>query len=289
MTIEHPSTIIAILAHNEERRIGQCIASLPEERDGLSVHVIVNGSRDNSADIARSTTRNDIVVHDWPEGGKARSWNRFIFDTPDIDADYYVFVDGDAEIIPNSVDALVAALEADVAANAAAGMPCNGRKVEAYRAELVRTHGLFGDLYALRGEFIDRMRKNHVRLPSDVVGDDGLIGSFAKTNLGQDEWRDERVIPVTTAGFLCEPVNLSSFAMLKLQYNRMINYSVRHFQSRIISAVMDGVGPHALPNPMADLYLLWLEKFKPRTDPVWWWFDHAALAKMHRQSRLDAE
>ena len=49
-----------------------------------------------------------MTVHDWPEGGKARSWNRFVFDTPGVEGDVFVFVDGDAEVTPGSISALAA-------------------------------------------------------------------------------------------------------------------------------------------------------------------------------------
>jgi hypothetical protein len=60
----------------------------------------------------------------------------------------------------------------------------------------------------------------------------------------------------------------------------MINYSVRHFQNRIVSEIMRGPGPSALPARLADLYGEWLPRFAPRLSPVWWWFDRQALARM---------
>jgi len=90
--------VIAVLAHSEERRIGACLASLPLGDPAASVHVVVNGSTDRTAAIARELEHERLIVHDWPEGGKARSWNRFLFDTPGVEGD--VFVDGDAEVTP---------------------------------------------------------------------------------------------------------------------------------------------------------------------------------------------
>ena len=146
---------VVVLAHNEERRIRACLGSLPLGREGIAVHLVVNGSTDRTADIARSFA--GVTVHDWPEGGKSRSWNRIVLDTPALGADAYVFVDGDAEMLPGSVEVLAAALK-ETGANAASGLPANGRKAGAYRESIVREHGLFGDLYALSGAFVSRMR-----------------------------------------------------------------------------------------------------------------------------------
>ncbi len=270
---------VIVLAHNEEARIAACLASLPTHISGVDVHVIVNGSTDRTAEIARSFAR--VTVHDYAEGGKSRSWNRFVLDECPDTFETLVFVDGDAEIAPGSIPALAAALAADPHANACAGLPLNGRRVAAYRDEVVRTHGLFGDLYALRGSFVASMRASGIRLPEDLIGDDGLVGALVKTGL-QDEafWDDSRVIAARDAGFRCAPTRLARPSSWRIQYKRMINYSVRHFQNRIISDIMRGPGPKALPQLLATHYPEWLQRFMPRRDPQLWWFDRQALARM---------
>ena len=62
---------IIVLAHNEERRIARCMASLPRGAEGVAVHVVVNGSSARTAEIARGFA--GVGVHDWAEGGKSRS------------------------------------------------------------------------------------------------------------------------------------------------------------------------------------------------------------------------
>lgn len=270
---------IIVLAHNEERRIAGCLASLPIDADGVAVHVVVNGSRDDTARIAGTFA---VTVHEWAQGGKSRSWNRIMFDTPGIEGDWFVFVDGDAQILDGSVAALVDSLRADPAANAAAGLAANGRNVDAYRAETIASRGLFGDLYALSGDFVARLRASGVRLPEDLIGDDSLIGALAKTDLAnEDDWQDVRIVPCLGAGFLCEQTRPSPSSLLN-QYRRMISYSQRHFQNRIVSHIMRGPGPRGLPMRMSDLYGEWLPRFAPRRDLQWWWFDRQALARMRR-------
>ena len=277
-----PDVVIIVLAHNEERRIAACLASLPLSDPGVAVHVVVNGSHDRTAVIARAIGGTSLTVHVWPEGGKSRSWNRFVLDTPVSASQAYVFVDGDAELVPGSIAALIHTLAANPAANAAAGLPGNGRRAARYREELVASHGIFGDLYALSAGFVGRLRASGIRLPDDLVGDDGLIGALAKTNLGGlDDWREERVLPCAEAGFLCEPARLTSLQSLTNQYRRMINYSMRQFQNRIITKVLHESGPRGLPHRFAVLYPRWTASLTPRRHVVWWWFDRQALARMH--------
>jgi glycosyltransferase involved in cell wall biosynthesis len=282
-----PLSIVAVMAHNEERRIARCLKSLPLADSRIAVHVVVNGSSDRTAAIARGFA--GVTVHEYSARGKARSWNRFAFDTPGIVADCYVFVDGDAEIAAGSVEALVQVLDRSPGANAAAGMPMNGRNADAYRAELEQDRGMFGDLYALRGSFVERMREKKIRLPEDLVGDDGLLCALAKTDLGtEEEWRDERVVPCPGAGFFCEPASLLAPKTLAAQYRRMVNYSTRHFQNRMISAIMRSEGPAGLPPQLSSLYPSWVGQMVPRPNPVWWWFDRQALARMAGAARLQS-
>ncbi len=286
------ATIICVLAHNEEARIARCLASLPCGQPGIAVHVAVNGSRDRTAAIARAATAGlaQVTVHDWAEGGKARSWNRLVLDTIPAGAAMVVLVDGDAEVAPGSIAALAAALSAHPGANAAAAMPGNGRRAAAYREQMVRDHGLFGDLYALRGDFVDRMRAAAIRLPDDVIGDDGLVAALARCDLQSEaNLRPSRVVPTPDAAFLCDPVSLWRPASLMLQYRRMRSYALRRFQNRIITAIMRGPGPAALPPRLAGLYPDWLDRLTPRRDPRWWWFDRLALARMRAEAAGAAE
>lgn len=280
------SVAVAIFAHDEERRIEACLRSLPLDRPETRFHVLVNGTTDGTAEVAQHVVadRPHVSVHDLPQGGKARTWNRFIFDIEPHRFDAFIFLDGDAEIAPGSIDALADALAADPSANAAAGMPLNGRKHAEYQRQLREEGGLFGDLYALSGNFIARMRDKDIRLPEDLVGDDGLLAAFAATDLGPDgAWDRKRVLACGHAGFLCEPVSPLSPASWRMQHRRMIAYSTRYFQNRIITAIMREKGPQGLPERLADLYPEWLPTFAPRGG-ITGHFDRLALKRMQGKS-----
>ena len=127
-----PAITIAVFAHNEADRIEKCLTSLPLGQADTAIHVIVNGSIDDTAKLARqtATTYDNVIVHDWQQGGKSRSWNRWVFDELDDFSRTHIFVDGEAEIEPGSVVAMDQALHSLSAINAVAGMPVNGRSVE---------------------------------------------------------------------------------------------------------------------------------------------------------------
>lgn len=277
---------IAVLCHNEERRIERCLASLLPEAGSAPIHVIVNGSSDGTAEIARAVPAANIMVHEYSKGGKSRSWNRFVFDTLTAFADVHVFVDGDAEIVPGSIPALSLALTANERVNLASAAPANGRKAAAYRAQMRAQRGVFGDLYAVKGRFLARMKARDIRLPDDLIGDDGLIGALAKTDLeNENYWDDSRVVVCETAGFLCEPVSITNWRTLRMQYRRMVNYSVRHFQNRIISQIMRQAGPAGLPRTLSSIYGDYRDQLVPRQSLAQWPFDRLALSRMIGRSK----
>lgn len=276
---------IAIFAHQEERRIAGCLASLPLDRGDTVFHVLVNGSTDKTAERARAASggRAHVTVHDIATGGKSRTWNHFVHHLLNGNEEAVIFMDGDAEILGGSIDALVTELAANPYANAAAGMPLNGREVETYRENLRRERGLFGDLYALSGPFLSAVRARGLYLPEDLIGDDGLVAAWAHTDLQSDEhWRLDRIMACEAAGFACEPVGIARPSTWRMQYKRLINYSVRYFQNRILSDIMTREGPDGIPRRLSSLYAEWLPRWKPRPG-LTGWFDRKALARMRAQ------
>lgn len=152
MTNSVPPVCITVLAHQEAARIAICMRSLPLGDARAAIHIVVNGSTDQTAIIARDIASGfaNVTVHEFAEGGKARSWNRFMFDTLGAFHPVHVFVDGDAEVAAGSIGALASILESNPHANAASALPLNGRKALSYQDAMRQEHGLFGDLYALR-------------------------------------------------------------------------------------------------------------------------------------------
>ena len=279
MTDDSCRVLVTVLAHNEERRIAACLDSLPLGESDVRVVVVVNGSSDATAEIVRGYWDRGVELVEYAQGGKSRSWNRFIIDTAPRAATY-VFVDGDAELVPGSVAALERCLAAHPLANAASAPPMNGRNAAHYRKLMAEEAGLFGDCYALRGAFVERLRASGIRLPDDLIGDDGLLAALAHTDLGSDaDWRSERVVGCLEAGFYCVPNALTSLG-LRQQAKRMTNYALRRFQNRIITSIMRSNGPQGLPRVMAETYPAWLGRLAPRLNPLWYWFDRQALKRM---------
>lgn len=279
---------IAIFAHNEARHIAACLASLPLDRPDIRAHLLVNGSSDGTAHIGQAIAAryHGLRVHDLAAPGKARTWNHIVHDLlTDPLPDLIAFMDGDARIAPGSFDAMAHEFAEHPQLNAVAGLPLNGRRHRHYQAMLREEGGLFGDLYALRGDFVARIRQRGLRLPVDLIGDDGLVCAWAATDLGRDaQWARARLGHAEAAGFRCEPVSLIRPASWRMQARRLTAYAIRHFQNSIVTDIMQRDGPDGLPEQLASLYPDWLPRFSPRPGLAGW-FDRIALKRMARAAQ----
>lgn len=89
---------IGVFAHNEGGGIAACLAALQAQdifaRDGVEARLVVlaNGCSDDTVAVARAA---GAEVADLPQGGKSRTWNRFVHDLSRWDAEVLAFCDAD--------------------------------------------------------------------------------------------------------------------------------------------------------------------------------------------------
>jgi hypothetical protein len=95
---------IGVFAHDEAAGIAAMVARLAAQdiwrTEGISARICVlcNGCHDNTADLARAAAVGfGVEVVDLAQGGKSRTWNRFVHDLSRRDADVLMFVDADIE------------------------------------------------------------------------------------------------------------------------------------------------------------------------------------------------
>ena len=104
---------IGVFAHNESAGIAAMVARLlTQDLAGLDARILVlaNGCTDDTAAKARAA---GAEVADLPQGGKSRTWNRFVHDLSRPDADVLIFVDADIEFTaPDSLHRLALGLTA---------------------------------------------------------------------------------------------------------------------------------------------------------------------------------
>lgn len=103
-----PILDIGIFAHNEAEGVAAMLTELAHQdllvRPDLSVrvHLLANGCTDDTVTRTRAAVADwpgaPVVIHDLPEGGKSRTWNRFVHDLSRPEAEALIFCDADIRL-----------------------------------------------------------------------------------------------------------------------------------------------------------------------------------------------
>ena len=200
---------IAIFAHNEEDSIEFLIDDLARQSllkqlgIKLRIRILCNGCTDLTVPIVRDSIaiRPPLVpitvVDDFKEGGKSRTWNRFIDELPD-NSDFIIFIDGDIRI-PDA-DALLNLLEDLLQSDAVAvtSRPLKDlhkirrnpllRAVATLIGSVHRDGPICGQLYSVKSEAV-----RQIRLPVPCLVEDGFLSACIVTSLFTDQGQPARV------------------------------------------------------------------------------------------------
>jgi glycosyltransferase involved in cell wall biosynthesis len=259
------SVSVAVFCQNEAARIGACIASIAAAAKGLrcSLTIIVNGSTDASAELARQAVRAHALnarVYTIGHGDKANAINRSFHDLREP-ADLHVFLDGYVVIAPESLRALGAALDDYPHAVAATGVAGNGRTMRASTAQTLRHGGqLHGQLHAFRPGFIDRLTAAGLRLPIGLYRGDGLLGSMACHDLDPrgTAWDGHRIRGAAAARYEIPLLSPFKPADVARQFRRQIRQMRGRLENAAISSTIYKGGYQDLPPYADDMIAGWL-------------------------------
>lgn len=249
---------VAVFARNERANIIRCLDALiaAEPEQPLDIFVIVNGCTDGTDAIVREYSRDNPLVHlvSVKEGDKSNAWNIYAHSVAPTNAVHF-FTDGDVEVCRGALSKLRLALLENPDANGAAAAPMAGRSVESMRRQVQENHELMGNLYAIRGSFLERMRRKNIRLPIGFIGEDGLVGALLKWDLNPREgWNPNRVVPCVDACFTFRSVSPFYPRHWRLYWKRLLRYRLRRHQSMLIGPYMKMNGLEYLPRFISDLY-----------------------------------
>ncbi len=191
---------ICILAKNEEKSIGSCLRQLAAQsvvrdcNEPITVHVVANGCSDNTVEIARACYRffqgtcTTLQVHDLPQGGKSRAWNRTVHDFAGDENDTFVFLDSDVTFTKEHIlSEMVHRLQIDEDLAAFSSFPVKDveRKLKKNLLDRFslsvssRTRHLDvinGQLYVARAGAL-----GEIWLPDQIPGEDGFLNAMLCT------------------------------------------------------------------------------------------------------------
>jgi glycosyltransferase involved in cell wall biosynthesis len=276
-----------MFAYNEEALIERALDAILACRDEaeLRVHVLINGCTDNTEAVVRRRAAADpailpVVI---ARGDKANAWSHYIHEVAPEEAAIHVFTDGDMEVSKGSIAAFLARFAAFPEANACAGMPLSGRSSAELR-DLIQNWGeMYGNLYALSGSFVRRIRAIGLRLPFGLFGEDGCLALLAQCDLDPQGGFDRRRITWSEqATYRFEELSPFRLEHWRIYRNRRRRYAVRWQQSRMLWELLKAEGIGAMPAHVVDLYRRQRHLLLPRRAGLDTLFDWEARRRIAR-------
>lgn len=280
---------IAVFAHNEAAHIKRCLDCLADgaRERMLDVYVLANGCTDGTEEAvaAYSNGRANVHLVKIALGDKANAWNHYVHSLA-VESDVHFFLDGDCRTCPEALDRLYSALQVEKDAHAAAAYPAGGRSVERWTRSMQNDGWLAGNLYALRGSFVNRMRDHNVRLPIGWIIEDGLVGALVKWDLDpKGNWDSRRIAACTNACFAFDSLQWNRSSDWKLYWRRRVRYSEGFFQNRMLRSFVKNDGLSGIPATAEELYRR-VGTFPHARFGSNYIFDLFALKRMRQKSSL---
>lgn len=287
----HDTWPVAVFAHNEADHIITCLDSIIAAADGHPVrcYVLANACTDATESVVQqyATQHSNVQLVSITLGDKANAWNVYVHEVAP-ESDVHFFIDGDVTACPHALSELNTALLSHAHANAASALPESGRSVVKTRQAMLDGKEIAGNLYALSGRFVNRIRAAGLRMPIGFIGEDSLVGALAKWDLDPNgTWEDDRIVPCTHAGFAFESVSPLSFADWKLYWRRRIRYSIRGYQIKMLRVALKQAGLAAMPKHIKELYPSLADRYHVGWNGLNTLFDWLALQRIRRDARLN--
>lgn len=280
----HVSWPVAVFAHNEARNIVACLDSLQAASAvPPACYVLANACTDATEALVHDYARTHPNVHlvSIVVGDKANAWNVFVHEAAPAGQVAYFFMDGDVRATPGALDVMARTLEGDPHANGVSALPMSGRGVAAFQRDMLRDRGVAGNLYGLRGAFVERIRAQGIHMPVGTIGEDALMGAMLKWDLrGDTRWDDGRVVVAREAGFEFDSVSPWLPREWKKYFRRRVRYSVRGYQNKMLGRAIQPAGFEALPPHVRELYPRYLDLLEMEWRGVDTLFDWLAIREI---------
>jgi glycosyltransferase involved in cell wall biosynthesis len=260
-----PSWSLAVFAHNESSRIRTALESIGRAAGdrGVEVVVLANGCTDSTSDEVRACANvlPDLWLAEIELADKANAWNVYVHDVITSERaqeiETYFFMDGDVRLERDALVLLASALSEHPSAQAAGGMPATGRDRDRWRTRMVEHGTLAGNLYALRGSFVECLRQRHVRMPVGLIGEDLFVSWLVAEQLGRTTSLAEGPLCIFSSGAEFSFRSLSPLRLgdYRIYLRRKWRYTHRALQLEMLMHVLRGSGLAAMPGHVNELYL----------------------------------
>lgn len=247
--------------------------------DGVAttIDLILNGNRELADSVSShlETLSRDVAKRErtltriWyiPVADKAHAWNLYIHDIlPSSEIAF--FLDGYAQVMPDSLKLIREAFDATPKALAASAVPTTGRSSRSQTALMLREGGLHGSLYALRGSFAAKLRATGFRLPLGLYRTDGVLGAAISFDLdpAKNDWDSRRIFVHPTATWKIRPSSWTNPSDIRSHLKKMVRQAQGVLENLAVREHMavQKKTPQSLPRINADLVGSWI-RANPRS------------------------
>jgi len=231
---------IVMFAHNEEKNIGRSVESVLDSADEYlnKLYVIANGCNDNTCNevqkIQLSRSSEQLALVELELGDKCNAWNHYVHDIADESAIHF-FVDADVQFVEGSFGRLSQHLANDAQANAAAGLPFSGRNQQQYLDMVKQGRCLFGNCYALKRQFIEKIRQKSFYLPIGLGWIDSAITKIVNRDLEDiPNPKEGRIVHDVESGYRFDSLSIFSKADRQLYISRIVRYRLGKHQEKYL-------------------------------------------------------
>jgi glycosyltransferase involved in cell wall biosynthesis len=229
-----------MFAHNEEKHIANSISSVLDSADiNLNkLYVIANGCSDDTSSetmkLQLAVSNDKISLIELELGDKCNAWNHYIHDVADSSLVHF-FVDADVRFIPGTFGKLSQCLANTKCANAAAGLPFSGRNQQQYLDMVKQGRCLFGNCYALKREFIEKIRQKSFYLPIGLGWIDSAITKIVNRDLEDiPNPKEGRIVHDVESGYRFDSLSIFSKADRQLYISRIVRYRLGKHQEKYL-------------------------------------------------------
>ncbi|MEO8040684.1 MAG: glycosyltransferase [Betaproteobacteria bacterium] len=255
---------IAVFAHNEAGRIQAALRRIAAAAgdESVEVFVLANGCADSTAEAVRASAA--IVANLWlveiDVADKANAWNAFVHEVVSAERareiETWFFTDGDVTLESDALTLLASALTEVPSAQAVGGMPATGRDRDAWRRRMVANGMLAGNLYALRGGFVQTLRERRVRMPVGLIGEDFLVSWLVATEVGRRGRRTNspQCVFQPHAQFSFRSLSPWRLRDYRTYLRRKWRYTCRSLQHQMLVLFLAENGLAAMPEDVEELY-----------------------------------
>lgn len=230
-----------------------------------TIDIVVNGNR------ALAETTAIGLERAWPSnarlrvwfialGDKSHAWNQYIESiAPQSDAAF--FVDGYAQLAPDSLRLIDDTFADQPEAWAASGVPTVGRSAKRLRGRMQTEGGIHGSLYALRGTVVAMLKARGFHYPLGMYRNEPLLGAVVCFGVdpGAHRWNAKRLAVVEGASWTNETLRLTRWSSIVTQWKRMQRQAQGDLENAAVRQhlALDRLPVEAPPHTAAELVARW--------------------------------